>query len=121
MLDWAFSPPPPAAVEGPTGNNPLTGDGQIIDIAFNRVTEKGREALSERPSDEQVGTSQILVLFDVALAAVANPDDSPAGPLAQLAAKVRSGGLTALRTALLSAAGTGGSSLMMEVIHLLTH
>jgi hypothetical protein len=106
-------------VEGPAGNNPLTGGGRIIDIAFNRVTEKGRRALREPPLGEEALTSQILLVMEGALLDATNEDSTQADRLAQLIAKVRGGGLAALRAALLGVAGGAGGVGMSELLHLL--
>jgi DNA-binding PadR family transcriptional regulator len=106
-------------VEGPTGNNPLTGDGRIIDIAFYRITEKGRRALREPPPDEEALTSQILLVMEGALLDAAKEDSTRADRLAQLITTVRAGGLAALRAALLGAAGGAGGVGMSELVHLL--
>jgi hypothetical protein len=106
-------------VEGPVGNNPLTGDGRIVDIAFNRITKKGRSALTESPPDEEALISQILVVMEGALPNVANEDPTRGDHLAQLIATVRGGGLGALRAALVGAAGSAGGAGMSALLHLL--
>ena len=106
-------------VDGPGADNPPTGDGQIIDIAVTGLTEKGRRALGQAPTDEEAFLSQILSFLDERLPKLAQDDPPQAARIERFVAAVRFGGLSALRAALTGAAAGAGGVLVTDLIHVL--